>query len=269
MKYTAKHICKLFGINRETLRYYEKEGLLHPEIDEKNRYRYYDDWEINYILEIFQYRNLGFSIDEIRSLQEKDTLHDYIEKMKKRQHAMNRQMQYQEMITERSSEFLNSLEMIQYRLGTYELVYRPGIYTVPIRNNFELIFSEKYAKVYPIVLKNFEFFENAVHIPRDSFQKKTEEHIWGFAIEKRWADKIKIDTSNMEYVPEQLCIRTVLDASERWNFKHGLFEDGMQFILANNMELDGDIFGYLLARIHEEDRYCRFIEAYIPVKKTL
>ena len=47
MKYTAKDVCRMLNITRETLRYYEKVGIIHPEIDPVNKYRYYDDWDIN------------------------------------------------------------------------------------------------------------------------------------------------------------------------------------------------------------------------------
>lgn len=36
MKYTAKDVCKIYHVNRETLRYYERIGLIRPEIDESN-----------------------------------------------------------------------------------------------------------------------------------------------------------------------------------------------------------------------------------------
>ena len=268
MKYTAKHICRLLGINRETLRYYEKEGLLHPEIDENNRYRYFDDWEINYILEIFQYRNLGFSIEEVRSLFEKDTLDEYIQKMESRRCSMQNEIRCRELAIERSSEFLTSLRMIPCRMGTYELIYHPAIYTVPLRKNYDLFFSEQYADVYPLVLKNYEFFENTVHIRQEDFRNSTGRYTWGFGIEERWAEALKLDTGAMDYVPEQLCIRTVIDAGERWNFNYNLFADALRFIHADHLEPDGDIIGYLTARIHDNNKYCRFIEAYFPVKKT-
>lgn len=37
MRYTAKHLCKFFNINRETLRHYEKVGLVTPYIDPNSR----------------------------------------------------------------------------------------------------------------------------------------------------------------------------------------------------------------------------------------
>ena len=65
MKYTAKDVCRMLNITRETLRYYEKVGIIHPEIDPVNKYRYYDDWDINYIYECKKYQSLGFSVKEV------------------------------------------------------------------------------------------------------------------------------------------------------------------------------------------------------------
>ena len=55
MYYQAKDICKLLDISPETLRYYEKTGVISPKINEKNNYRYYDAWDINYLFEYIFY----------------------------------------------------------------------------------------------------------------------------------------------------------------------------------------------------------------------
>lgn len=63
--YRIGDISKLYGISSDILRYYEKIGLLIPDIREKNGYRYYSQkqlWKLNNIRSL---RNLGVGLKEI------------------------------------------------------------------------------------------------------------------------------------------------------------------------------------------------------------
>jgi MerR family transcriptional regulator, mercuric resistance operon regulatory protein len=56
------------GCNLETIRYYEKIGLLVEALRDANNYRIYDDAQVRRLRFIMRGRELGFSIEEIRGL---------------------------------------------------------------------------------------------------------------------------------------------------------------------------------------------------------
>lgn len=63
--YKIGDISKLYNISNDILRYYEKIGLLIPDVRGKNGYRYYSEsqlWKLNNIRSL---RNLGVSLNEI------------------------------------------------------------------------------------------------------------------------------------------------------------------------------------------------------------
>ena len=60
MKYTQKDICRLLNIKRETLRHYEKEGIITPEVNADNQYRFYDDYQMYLIAECKRYHAQPF-----------------------------------------------------------------------------------------------------------------------------------------------------------------------------------------------------------------
>ena len=64
--YYTKDVCKIFNINRETLRHYERLGLLNPHINPDNGYREYDSNDIATIIDILKYRALGYSLADAR-----------------------------------------------------------------------------------------------------------------------------------------------------------------------------------------------------------
>ena len=57
------------GLDRATIRYYEKEGLITPERSE-NGYRNYTEDNLNHLLKIKLLRQLGMSLDRIHALQQ-------------------------------------------------------------------------------------------------------------------------------------------------------------------------------------------------------
>ena len=83
---TIKDFSKLCGCNPQTLRYYDREGLLKPvKVDEWSGYRYYDEEQAIAFVKIKNLQKAGFSIDEIKDMKQavlalRDTLKDSMEK---------------------------------------------------------------------------------------------------------------------------------------------------------------------------------------------
>ena len=59
---------KAAGISAYTLRYYEKKGVVKPTKDPDNDYRYYDAWDINFLMDCLWFKNFGFSIEQIAEM---------------------------------------------------------------------------------------------------------------------------------------------------------------------------------------------------------
>lgn len=63
----TKELEKRLGITKDTLRFYEKEGLIKPSRDE-NGYRHYSEEDIPIIQIIMFFRSIEFTIDEIKQM---------------------------------------------------------------------------------------------------------------------------------------------------------------------------------------------------------
>jgi len=67
MNYTIKQTTEIIGLPADTLRYYEKEGLVLTKRRE-NGYRYYDEKDISVLKYIVVMKYAGFSLAEIKSI---------------------------------------------------------------------------------------------------------------------------------------------------------------------------------------------------------
>jgi DNA-binding transcriptional MerR regulator len=72
MKFTIKQAAKMTGLSADTLRYYEKGGVISPKRGE-NGYRYYDENDIAALKHIIVMKYAHFSLAEIKSMEELQT----------------------------------------------------------------------------------------------------------------------------------------------------------------------------------------------------
>jgi DNA-binding transcriptional MerR regulator len=64
--YTITELTREFGVSTRTLRFYEDEGLIHPE--RRGRTRLFRPADRRLIQEILRGRRIGFTIAEIRDI---------------------------------------------------------------------------------------------------------------------------------------------------------------------------------------------------------
>lgn len=75
-------LSNISGVSIQTIRFYEKEGLICPiEVDRWTNYRYYDESSIVRLSEISYLKSLGFSLKEIKNLDDK-TIKEKISQVK-------------------------------------------------------------------------------------------------------------------------------------------------------------------------------------------
>jgi DNA-binding transcriptional MerR regulator len=75
-KYTIGEVSKRLGLSRDTLRFYEKKGIITPEKKE-NGYRQYTYEDTRKLLDIMFFRRLNFSIDDIDRILHRSSYHSY------------------------------------------------------------------------------------------------------------------------------------------------------------------------------------------------
>ena len=67
-KYKRKNIADILSISTETIRYFEDIGVVSPQIDPQNHYRYFSDMDILRIFMYRYYRSFGLSQEQVMLL---------------------------------------------------------------------------------------------------------------------------------------------------------------------------------------------------------
>lgn len=68
MAYTVKKLSSISGVSVRTLHWYDEVGLLKPAYHGQNGYRYYEEEQLLLLQQILFFRELDFSLDEIRRI---------------------------------------------------------------------------------------------------------------------------------------------------------------------------------------------------------
>ncbi|MGL5066970.1 MAG: MerR family transcriptional regulator [Sarcina sp.] len=77
MKLTIGQVSKIFGISTDTLRYYDKNGILNPEVSSENGYRFYDLKHLEKLGLIIGMKYLGISLAEIKAIIDSGDIYEY------------------------------------------------------------------------------------------------------------------------------------------------------------------------------------------------
>lgn len=91
MEMTVKDVADIAGVSRRTLQYYDEIGLLKPASVGKNRYRYYDKEALLRLQQILYFREMDFSLNEIKKMMERPD-YDQLEMMKAHRAALQKRV---------------------------------------------------------------------------------------------------------------------------------------------------------------------------------
>ena len=155
--YKIGDISKLYNISNDILRYYEKIGLLIPDVRGENGYRYYSErqlWKLNNIRSL---RNLGVSLNEIIDFLNTRSI-------KKTKEMIEFQLK---KIDENLKELLELKKELEIKKENIKYFENFSDYEVP-RIKY---FPKRY-----ILLKNGNFRdENEINLELKKLKKKSEE----------------------------------------------------------------------------------------------
>ncbi|MGL5755536.1 MAG: MerR family transcriptional regulator [Paraclostridium sp.] len=132
MKLSTGQVSKLFNISKDTLRHYDKLGILKPEVNQLNGYRYYSQEHIDQLNLILATKDLDISLASIKETIESEDLYEYkalinkqeklieekIESLKRKQKQLSKWDEILETIINYKNEY--NFETIKIFDGKYK-----------------------------------------------------------------------------------------------------------------------------------------------------
>lgn len=122
-----EEVCRLSGVSRRTLQYYDNEGILSVKRSEEN-YRLYDETAMARLWEILWYKEMGFKLKEIKNI--------LTVTQKEKNNYLNEKIQ---IIEGKIQNLEKQIKFIQY-------IEQYGIIPIPINEKEKNITYKEYIK---------------------------------------------------------------------------------------------------------------------------
>lgn len=268
MHYKPKEVSQILNIPTDTLRYFEKIGVINPKVNEQNHYRYYDAWDINFLFDYLNCRKMDFNSQESINFIKNSSLEQQINFINEKIKDYQKKEEYYHLLSLKSKNTLSKIENIHAKLNKVEICYNEPFYYTVYRHNYNFSKNDEIKKVKNQWLKNHALLNNIVFVPKNIIEERREnEYYWSLAFNEKYFKYLKLEENQyVHYRPSTLCIKIMIDAKSKGQFHYNLLEKAFNFIEEHNFEIADDPFGRLLIRNNDDTGFHRYIEFYIPIK---
>lgn len=99
--FSISQVAQMLGLGIDAVRFYEKKGLVHPQVNSKNRYRMYSFYQIMELLDISYYRSLGLSIGQIHQLYESGDEEQLLCLLREKKRETEKKILYEQQLLKR------------------------------------------------------------------------------------------------------------------------------------------------------------------------
>lgn len=269
MKYKIGDVARILGISTDLLRYYEKKGVVAPEKNENNDYRYYDSWDINFLTDCLWFKNFGFSIEQIADIVRIPGVEELSGMLESKEDELRESIARSQLLLRRSAEHRRDLEKIGALLYRCELGDSPELIRFINRIGDEYLRSpvqqeaaRRWLKVMPF---NQRYFEMLKESPLPGSE---EDYCWGYSLSAEYAEELGFEpVPPMLRLPSRRCIHTVFkNSGGRGSFSPSLLQYALDYADSMGLTVSAQIHGVLLASVMEEDRLTGYFEAWLPVE---
>ena len=270
MKYKIGDVSKILGISPDLLRYYEKKGVVSPVKDTNNDYRYYEPWDINYLMDCLWFKPFQFGIEQIARIVSDCTLDDVDALFAEKEEELAAAIERQQLLLERARVYREELTHPAKYLGRCDIQPSPALARYLNRHNFIYDKSDRLQQLTQQWLQYMPFTHRCFEIDKMSLtgQREQESYQWGFSLDmdyvRRFGIRVEEPVACRESRPS---IHSVFKSSGKYNFSPRLLDYIVDYAEQNHLEIEGGAYGYLLGSVMDEGALTGFFEVWVPIRE--
>lgn len=270
MRYKIGDAARILGISPDLLRYYEKKDIVHPIKDKTNDYRYYEPWDINFLIDCVWYKSFNFGIDQVAEIISEYTADEVACVLDKKVSELRAQIRHNELLVRRAGEHRADLGRLKNQLWKCVLRESPEIVRYIHRYNYIYDNSEALQRLSQQWINYMPFTHRCFEMPVEDISCKRGEgsFSWGFSLTPDYVRELGVKVEPpVVHLDSRPSIYTVFTSAGKDNFSPKLLEYVVDFAELNNLKLKGEARGNLLASVVDDGKLTGFFEAWIPYEK--
>ena len=244
MRYKIGDIARLFNLSTESIRHYERQGLIHPQKAEGSSYRYYQAWDMAVLSACRQYRALGFTLEESADMlgQRKPTA--VLDELRGREVAIEQEIARQCRLLRTVRAWRTEAEAACALMGRFELEANTATRFLPYQYGDELTRDEAHLSCVREWLGHIPYVYVGMLVPLAGSGAHAEAPVTvGLGMAEVGADVLKpASHQSVVRIPSRLCLHTAFPF-ESGAFDWDAWADGLFAQLdQRGLKADGNAF---------------------------
>ena len=262
-------ISRVLRLKPETIRYYEKEGIVSPRRKGEGTFREYSIWDFFDLLECRRFREMDFSIKDVKRLMKAEKL-DVITEMlrEKRQELCGRADQMLSLAAEMES-LTDRVSNAPLNIGNYWFKTE--------EEKIGIHFTERYSKRYADVDVNNQnlqswlgkspFVNAYMHVLVQDIQDHLDRNEWFLCTSLARFQEMGLPEQETFRIPGRVYLHTILDIGGRESLTVKMLEPVLEHVTRRGIGIDDYVVGEFLMCSYEGKTLHRYVEVMIPVKE--
>lgn len=271
MRYKIGDVARILGISTDLLRYYEKKGVVSPGKDARNDYRYYEPWDINFLIDCLWFKSFGFGIEEIAHMVTSSGYDELAAGLEVKEGELAAAIRRQEMLLERMK--VHRAEMLRGRelLWKCDVTESPEIVRYLNRHNFAYADDPAMAKLSQEWLRYLPFIRRCFEIRQSDLPggDGAGDFSWGMALDPHYvAEFCPTCEPPVERLPARRCVHSVFKSTGKDAFSPRHLQYLMDYARAEGLTVCGNAYGNLLCSVAEPGGQTGYFEVWVPVEEN-
>lgn len=265
--YKIGEIAKLLGISAETIRNYEKKGLIEPYKEDSN-YRYFDIIQVNHLFNIQKFQKYGYNLHEIKEIMNESTLKEAEHSLINKEKELLNEAFYLNLKINSVNATINFMMQAQNAKQECFLGERPPLYRLNYQKNHELVIDERVQEEVVKWLKYADLTFMSGSIQLNAMMNLGKDFDFGFCLDKRTAEFLGIyENDIVQYYDSCPAIVFYYEATPK-NDIEGISKMILEYANEHQLRIVGEsISRVIFARLRDEEEYHISHLVWIPYEK--
>lgn len=263
-------ISKILGVRPETIRYYEQEQIVSPQRKKSGTFREYGIWDLFDLLECRRFREMDFSIKDVKLLLKTDNWDELIELLSKKQLEIFAEANQKLLLATEMKTLTDRITNASLNIGNYWFKAEPekiGIHLTERngRHYADLDTNNFYLQSW---LGKHSFVSTYMHVLVKDILEHRDRNEWFLCTSREQFEMLGLLEQETFHIPEQVYLHTVLDIGGKEDLTLKMLEPVLSYVKNRGIEIDDYIIGEYLMRCYEGKVFHRYAEIMVPVKKS-
>ena len=166
MYYKIGEFANMMGVTADTIRFYEKMGIIKSVKDKNNNYRYFHDLDARNLLWSRWYRGIGISLPDVAKIMNSYSLDEIIETLRQREEELINEIKKNQQLLAKIDEICKRKDDIDSLKDNCIIENSPAFYRLKQTTNNSLIPNNAKDSIINewISMVPFTYFSVVIHI---------------------------------------------------------------------------------------------------------